>query len=222
MKLLIVLTLFVGFSTINSISTDDDSLDSSEIIKLMIQVVSSLVNHWEKLIPGWDVNAALDVNVIKLADNALEAGDVLGWNPDDDIEDNLVNVAQAYFNLLPLKGVNINESISANLAYMIEDIDVIPLPPFISKEQFEAKITEKILNSLSSIPEIDVNQSVHDNLINWISLSLEKVQVIDPSATAEKQVNYLIDLAFDEIKLTGFSPSKTLDTNIVDVLQALL
>ncbi|XP_053208249.1 uncharacterized protein LOC128392272 isoform X3 [Panonychus citri] len=188
----------------------------------MIQVVSSLVNHWEKLIPGWDVNAALDVNVIKLADNALEAGDVLGWNPDDDIEDNLVNVAQAYFNLLPLKGVNINESISANLAYMIEDIDVIPLPPFISKEQFEAKITEKILNSLSSIPEIDVNQSVHDNLINWISLSLEKVQVIDPSATAEKQVNYLIDLAFDEIKLTGFSPSKTLDTNIVDVLQALL
>ncbi|XP_053208248.1 uncharacterized protein LOC128392272 isoform X2 [Panonychus citri] len=197
MKLLIVLTLFVGFSTINSISTDDDSLDSSEIIKLMIQVVSSLVNHWEKLIPGWDVNAALDVNVIKLADNALEAGDVLGWNPDDDIEDNLVNVAQAYFNLLPLKA-------------------------FISKEQFEAKITEKILNSLSSIPEIDVNQSVHDNLINWISLSLEKVQVIDPSATAEKQVNYLIDLAFDEIKLTGFSPSKTLDTNIVDVLQALL
>ncbi|XP_015794369.1 uncharacterized protein LOC107370925 isoform X2 [Tetranychus urticae] len=221
MKLFFILLL--SYCIVNTHALDQVDEHVSPITEAIIEIISKMVARGELLIPDWDSKASIEINTINLADKSLEAGYILGWNPDKDIEDNLVNVAEAYFKLIPIEGLNVTKSVKDNVIILVDGIfKLYPFSALRHKPELKQSIVDRILNALTLIPEIDINQSVHNDITSWIESAIAKVQIIDPSAPAEKTVNYLIDTLFDEIKLPGFSSDKTLHDNVADILRSIL
>ncbi|XP_053209106.1 uncharacterized protein LOC128393026 [Panonychus citri] len=198
--------------------------EPSPFVQAIVNFVEGLVKNVEKNIPDWDASASLEKNVLTVVDKPLESGVFPGWKPDATIKDNLVNALESYIRSLKIQNFDETKTVAENANVVVADfLNSIPFPSWIPKENIQKQIVDNLLAALKNIKVagFDVNKSVDDDVVAWVDASIAGSKV-DPSATLEDAVNAAVKNALAQVKLPGFSPSKTLEENVAEILENLL
>lgn len=95
---------------------------------------------------------------------------------------------------------------------------------WIQKKKIQEHIFLNLIDSLKKIksPGFDIYNMVDDNLISLVDDSLHNLEGLEPKASVKEIVHAAVKKALKFVQLPGFSPSKTLEQNVADVLVNLL